>query len=243
MLDSVRSAESVGSIYRSADCGRVEAVVTCGFTPNPLSTSKLAKTALAGPESSRVERGTAIIQETRCGRSRSEGVVVWALETVDGAVSYTTAPLPSLESPGVALVFGNEVTGVDQAMARVGGPWSRSRHPGPGQMNVLAPLPSSSATFLERAGVNDTCAAAGVQVQWSEVARRCSRERRPAEPGGAYRAAYAGDPPRLSKSPAYQRKIRDSVGVVAFVSSSAEATSSRRRAERELGRELVSRRR
>ena len=114
VLDNVRSAENVGSIYRSADCGRVENVITCGFTPNPLSTSKLAKTAF-GAESA---VGTRHYDNTgdALRALKERGVVVWALETVDGAVSYTTAPLPPLESPGVALVFGNEVTGVDQAL-------------------------------------------------------------------------------------------------------------------------------
>ena len=114
VLDNVRSAENVGSIYRSADCGRVEAVITCGFTPNPLSTSKLAKTAF-GAESA---VGTRHYDNTgdALRALKEQGIVVWALETVDGAVSYTTAPLPPLESPGVALVFGNEVTGVDQAL-------------------------------------------------------------------------------------------------------------------------------
>ena len=91
MLDNVRSAENVGSIYRSADCGRVEAVITCGFTPNPLSTSKLAKTAF-GAESA---VGTRHYDNTgdALRELKEQGVVVWALETVDGAVSYTTAPL------------------------------------------------------------------------------------------------------------------------------------------------------
>lgn len=40
---------------------------------------------------------------------------MWALETVDGAFPYATAPLPPPET-GLAIVLGNEVTGVDAAI-------------------------------------------------------------------------------------------------------------------------------
>ena len=116
MLDNVRSAENVGSIFRSADCGRCLEVVTCGFTPNPLSTAKLAKTAF-GAEAAvahrHFESTKAAVEELKAA-----GVSVWALETVDGAAPYAAAPLPpgAFDGPGVALVLGNEVTGVDGAV-------------------------------------------------------------------------------------------------------------------------------
>jgi len=116
VLDNVRSAENVGSIFRSADCGRCLEVVTCGFTPNPLSTAKLAKTAF-GAEAAvahrHFESTKAAVEELKAA-----GVAVWALETVDGAAPYAAAPLPpgAFDGPGVALVLGNEVTGVDGAV-------------------------------------------------------------------------------------------------------------------------------
>jgi len=114
VLDNVRSAENVGSIFRSADCGRCCELVTCGFTPNPFSTSKLAKTAF-GAEAAVATRH---FESTRDAvlALKGQGVVVWALETVDGASAYASAPLPALDSPGVALILGNEVTGVDQSV-------------------------------------------------------------------------------------------------------------------------------
>ena len=153
VLDNVRSAENVGSIYRSADCGRVEAVITCGFTPNPLSTSKLAKTAF-GAESA---VGTRHYDNTgdALRALKERGVVVWALETVDGAVSYTTAPLPSLESPGVALVFGNEVTGVDQALFElVDHVVEIPTHGAKNSMNVACAATVVICDVLRRWGVN-----------------------------------------------------------------------------------------
>ena len=120
VLDNVRSAENVGSIFRSADCGRCLEVVTCGFTPNPLSTAKLHKTAFGAETAVAFRHFDATADALRA--LRAEGVRIWALETIDGAVPYADAPLPSGGPPGttgaggVALVLGNEVTGVDAAL-------------------------------------------------------------------------------------------------------------------------------
>ena len=45
VLDNLRSAENVGSIFRTADAARVARIVTCGFTTTPPD-RKLEKTAL-----------------------------------------------------------------------------------------------------------------------------------------------------------------------------------------------------
>ena len=153
VLDNVRSAENVGSIYRSADCGRVEAVITCGFTPNPLSTSKLAKTAFGAESAVSTQHYDNTGDALRALKER--GIVVWALETVDGAVSYTTAPLPPLESPGVALVFGNEVTGVDQALfGLVDHVVEIPTHGAKNSMNVACAATVVICDVLRRWGVN-----------------------------------------------------------------------------------------
>ncbi|KAJ1460349.1 Alpha/beta knot methyltransferase [Pelagophyceae sp. CCMP2097] len=117
VLDNVRSAENVGSILRSADCGRCLEVVTCGFTPNAQSTSKIAKTAF-GAEAAVPQRHFESTLEAVLSL-KAQGVTVWALETVDDAKQYTNAPLPALPGGHVALVLGNEVTGVDQAVLAV----------------------------------------------------------------------------------------------------------------------------
>ena len=115
VLDNVRSAENVGSIFRTADCARCASVVTCGFTPNPTSTAKLAKTAF-GAETALVTRH---FDTTRAALEdlKAAGVTIWALETYDSAVSHTAAPLPpDKEGQQLALVLGNEVTGVDLSL-------------------------------------------------------------------------------------------------------------------------------
>merc|ERR1712129_455299 len=64
-------------------------VITCGYTPHPPH-PKLAKTGFAA--------------------LRTEGLPVVCMETTEDAVSYTAYPFPP---SGVALVLGNEETGVD----------------------------------------------------------------------------------------------------------------------------------
>ena len=50
VLDNVRSAYNVGSLFRTADTAHVAEVVTCGFTPHPPH-PKLAKTGFSALES------------------------------------------------------------------------------------------------------------------------------------------------------------------------------------------------
>ncbi|KAJ8614619.1 hypothetical protein CTAYLR_008991 [Chrysophaeum taylorii] len=116
VLDNVRSAENVGSVFRTADAARCRELVTCGFTPNPLSTSKISKTAFGAETAVPSRHFDSTLEAVRYAK-RDLDCVVWALETVDGAVAYTEAPLPSPGTKkGVALIFGNEVTGVDMSV-------------------------------------------------------------------------------------------------------------------------------
>ena len=50
VLDDVRSLHNVGSIFRSADAFRVEAVYLCGITATPPN-AEIHKTALGGEDS------------------------------------------------------------------------------------------------------------------------------------------------------------------------------------------------
>ena len=111
VLDNVRSLHNVGSVFRTADAFRLEAIYRCGITACPPS-AEIHKTALGAEDS--VEWHYA--QDT-CDVVRSlkeQGVVVFAVEQVEGSVL-----LPDLEldpSQRYAVVMGNEVKGVQQAV-------------------------------------------------------------------------------------------------------------------------------
>ncbi|NUM52560.1 MAG: RNA methyltransferase [Candidatus Hydrogenedentes bacterium] len=105
VLDNLRSAFNVGSIFRTADAGAVAHMHLCGMTSYPPN-RKLEKTALGAldyvPWTHHADTGSAI------AKLREEGIACVAIETVDGAVGHTAFAWPR----PVAIVFGNEVTGI-----------------------------------------------------------------------------------------------------------------------------------
>jgi tRNA G18 (ribose-2'-O)-methylase SpoU len=105
VLDNLRSAFNVGSIFRTADAGAVAHMHLCGMTAYPPN-AKLAKTALGAldyvPWTHHADTSGAIVA------LREMGVTCVAVEAIDGAVDHTAFPWPA----PVAIVFGNEVTGV-----------------------------------------------------------------------------------------------------------------------------------
>lgn len=107
VLDNLRSAFNVGSIFRTADTTRLQRIVTCGYTAHPPH-PRLDKTALGTLDY--VE--TTHIDDTRqaIDQLRDEGVAIWGLETTSGSRSYTEVRYPK----PVALVLGNEALGIER---------------------------------------------------------------------------------------------------------------------------------
>ena len=105
VLENIRSAFNVGSIFRTSDAGAVEHIHLCGYTCHPPNL-KLAKTALGAfdyvPWTHHEDPTDAITHV------RKAGIPVVAIETADHAKS-----LGGYEwSRPVAVVFGNEVKGI-----------------------------------------------------------------------------------------------------------------------------------
>ena len=110
VLDNVRSAQNVGSFFRTGDAFAVERIALCGITAVP-PCRELHKTAL-GAEQSVAWTHHASTVECIDGL-RAAGYRVLAVEQVEGAVMLDAFRA----APGVkyALVFGNEVMGVGQS--------------------------------------------------------------------------------------------------------------------------------
>lgn len=111
MLDNLRSAFNVGSIFRTADAGAVEHLHLCGMTAHPPH-KKLEKTALGAFD---------YVPWTYYEKNRdcldvltSMNLPIVAVETVDGAVNFQEFQWPS----PVAIVFGNEDNGINQRVLR-----------------------------------------------------------------------------------------------------------------------------
>lgn len=111
ILDDVRSMANVGSVFRTADCFRVEKIHLCGITSTPPH-REIEKTALGATESVDWvyhENAEALVQALK-----SEGCRILALEQAEGSVSLTDfSPEPDTR---YALILGNEVFGVNDAL-------------------------------------------------------------------------------------------------------------------------------
>jgi 23S rRNA (guanosine2251-2'-O)-methyltransferase len=110
LLDNVRSAFNVGSLFRTADaCGCCQ-VITTGITPHPggSGSDKLAKSALGADKIVSCRHFDTTLQAIQT--LRMEGYKLIGVETTQRSVCYTDAHYPQ---EGTALILGNEVTGVD----------------------------------------------------------------------------------------------------------------------------------
>lgn len=109
VIENVRSAYNVGSLFRTADAFLLEAIFITGYTAKPPH-KEIKKTALGAEESVHWEyfpdAPTAIIQ------LKNEGYKVYAVEQV--ANSQPLQYMDFKQDEKVAVIFGNEVTGVEQ---------------------------------------------------------------------------------------------------------------------------------
>jgi 23S rRNA (guanosine2251-2'-O)-methyltransferase len=105
VLDNLRSAFNVGSIFRTADTARLARVITCGYTAHPPH-PKLDKTALG--TLSYVATEHVDITRDAVVALRQEGIPVWGLETTSHSRLYTKVAYPQ----PLALVLGNEALGI-----------------------------------------------------------------------------------------------------------------------------------
>lgn len=110
VLDDIRSALNVGSAFRTADAFALEKIYLCGITATPPH-REILKTALGSTETVEweyVENAAEIVT-----RLQSAGYQVWAVEQVENSEKLQDFEL-SLNSK-IAVVFGNEVSGVNDA--------------------------------------------------------------------------------------------------------------------------------
>jgi 23S rRNA (guanosine2251-2'-O)-methyltransferase len=109
VLDNVRSMNNVGSVFRSADCFRIEAIYLCGHTPIPPHRD-IAKTALGATETVAWKYFDTTIQALHALHENKTQII--AIEQVHNSISLEKFSIDT--NTTYALVFGNEVDGVDQ---------------------------------------------------------------------------------------------------------------------------------
>ena len=109
VLDDVRSLHNVGSVFRSGDAFRVEAVYLCGITATPPH-PEIHKTALGGEDSVAwryFPTATEAVESLH-----NDGFFVYSIEQVEGSTKLQNLQLNT--DKRYAVVLGNEVKGVHQ---------------------------------------------------------------------------------------------------------------------------------
>jgi len=107
ILDNLRSAFNVGSIFRLCDGMRVSGLYLCGYTASPPHV-KLEKTSLGTVDYVPWKRFDTAA-EAVC-ELRNRGIEVWAAETTSRSVDYRHVSFPAQ----LGIVFGNEALGVNR---------------------------------------------------------------------------------------------------------------------------------
>lgn len=106
VLDNIRSAMNVGSVFRTADAFAIEKIIICGISATPPN-REITKTAIGATESvvweyiENVSDAVALL--------KNEGYTIAGIEQTDASVLLTDY---TFNTEKIAVVFGNEVDGV-----------------------------------------------------------------------------------------------------------------------------------
>ena len=111
VLDNVRSALNVGSVFRTCDAFKISQIILCGITATPPN-NEIRKTAIGAEQSVdyRYFKSTVQAVETL----KSEGYKIIAVEQAEESVSLQDLKIENGQK--TALVLGNEVKGVDDSV-------------------------------------------------------------------------------------------------------------------------------
>ncbi len=107
VLDNVRSALNVGSVFRSSDAFRVEKIILCGITAQPPH-KEVLKTAIGATESVQWE----YFEDTKDAvkKLQNENTKVYAIEQASNSLDLREF----IPGERTAVIFGHEMDGVAQ---------------------------------------------------------------------------------------------------------------------------------
>ena len=109
VLDNVRSMHNVGSAFRTADGFAIEQILLCGITATPPH-REIEKTALGATQSVKWKH----VDNTKDAilQLKEEGYTILAIEQAEGSIHLNE--FKADKNTKYALIFGNEVHGVDE---------------------------------------------------------------------------------------------------------------------------------
>ena len=113
ILDDVRSLYNVGSVFRTSDAFRVERIILCGITATPQNCLvEIHKTALGAEESVEWTYSNDCVSVVK--ELNDQGYITVAVEQVENSIKLNDLVVDKTKR--YALVLGNEVKGVNQAV-------------------------------------------------------------------------------------------------------------------------------
>ena len=112
VLDDVRSMYNVGSVFRTADAFRVEAIYLCGITAQPPH-PEIHKTALGAEDTVAWKHFDTAMEAVQS--LKEQGYTVLSIEQCEGSTMLSSFNShPSTLNSRYAIILGNEVKGVHQ---------------------------------------------------------------------------------------------------------------------------------
>lgn len=114
VLDNIRSCNNIGSFFRTSDALLVQKIFLCGITATPPN-AEIHKTALDAEKT--VEWQYFAETEEAVRNLQADGFKVFAIEQVENSIKLPDfKPFPNEK---LAVVFGNEVKGVQQKVVNI----------------------------------------------------------------------------------------------------------------------------
>jgi tRNA G18 (ribose-2'-O)-methylase SpoU len=109
VLENIRSAYNVGSVFRTADAFLAQAIYICGYSAKPPH-KEIRKTALGAEETVEWKHFKTAAEAIR--ELKDQQYKIFAVEQAEGSYELQAVNFGPQEK--IAMVFGNEVTGVEQ---------------------------------------------------------------------------------------------------------------------------------
>ena len=109
VLDNIRSLNNIGSVFRTADAFIIEAIYLCGITAKPPH-REIQKTALGATESVTWNYFESTLEAIK--KLQEDNYQIIAIEQAKNSVMLNDFKPENNQK--VALIFGNEVKGVEQ---------------------------------------------------------------------------------------------------------------------------------
>ncbi len=109
ILENIRSAYNVGSVFRTADAFLIEFIFITGYTAKPPH-KEITKTALGAQDS--VDWKYFETTKDAIEQLKKDDYKIFAVEQVTDSISLEN--ISRFSTDKIAFIFGNEVSGVDQ---------------------------------------------------------------------------------------------------------------------------------